>query len=422
VRVDVPVWVLVLGGLTIVALALILWSVKRRKRPHLQIEPTGIENLIPSIAGITQGTRVHGNKVDLVQNGEFWDWVLRDIGKARETINVETFLAKEGEVTRRMTDALCEKARTKVQVRMMLDGSGGKNYGKKDLQRLEDAGALVRKYHPFSLRNLGLINQRDHRKIVVIDGRIAYVGGHCFVDSWLGNAEDKKHFRDISARIEGPVVAQIQSAFAENWIEETGEVLAGTNLFPEVERAGEVDSHGVWISPTGSPSGVKLLHYLAIRAANEKLTIQNPYFLPDPDARNALLDAVKRGVDVRVMIPATEASDSPAVQHASHHHYGTLLKGGVKLYDYNRTLLHQKVMTIDECWAVIGSANFDDRSFEVNDEISLVVYDEAIAEELEEIFDKDLEHATEVKLEPWKKRPALHKLQDFFYFLFNEQM
>ena len=421
-KVDTPVWVLALMGISIVVLLLIIWSVKRRNRPHLALEPTGLDDLIPSIAGLTQGTCVGGNRIELIQDGAMWDRVLADIAAARETINYETFLTKEGELTRRMTAALAAKAREGVQVRVMLDASGGKKFGKKELQTLKEAGARVRKYHRFQLRNIGVLNNRDHRKIFVIDGRIGYVGGHCLTDNWLGEAQDKQHFRDISARVEGRVVAQLQSAFAENWIEETGEVPGGKNFFPEIEDAGDVDAHAVWLSPSGSPSTLKLLHYMLIRLATKRLTIQNPYFLPDPDARKALLDAVKRGVEVRIMIPADKASDAPLVQHASHHHFGTLLKGGVKLYDYNRTLLHQKIVVVDGKCSSIGSTNFDDRSFEINDEVALVVYDKAIAEELEETFERDLKYATERHLEEWKHRPILHKARDFASFLFNEQL
>lgn len=422
-KIATPVWILALLALTIVTLVLILWSVKRRRRPRLKLETDGgIDNLIPTIAGLTQGTLVAGNHVELVQNGGMWDRAIDDLALAGRTINLEAFLAKEGELTRRLTDALVERAEAGVEVRMMLDGSGGRHYGKRDLDRLRAAGVSVHMYHPMRLSNLGRLNNRDHRKIIVIDGRVGYVGGHCITDNWTGKAQDKQHFRDISARVEGPVVAQLQSAFAENWIEETGEVPGGEHFFPEVKKAGTMKAHATWISPAGSPSAVKLLHYAAIHAAQKRITIQNPYFLPDPDARAALVDAVRRGVDVRVMIPASEASDSPLVQHASHHHYGTLLKGGVKLYDYQRTLLHQKVIVVDECWAAVGSTNFDDRSFEVNDEISLVIYDESIAMELEKIFEQDLKDAKAVDLEEWKRRPALHKLKDFAAFVFNEQL
>ncbi len=421
--VAVPVWALVAIALFVIALLIVVWSVKRRRRPHLALQGDGdIHDLIRSVAGMTQGTIVGGNQIELIQNGAFWDRVIADLETARHTINYETFLAKEGELTRRMAEVFCRKASEGVEVRLMLDGSGGKKFGKQSVKQMKEAGVKVQKYHPIELRNLGILNNRDHRKIFVIDGRIGYVGGHCLVDSWLGDAEDKQHFRDISARVEGPVVAQLQSTFAENWVEERGEVFGGEKFFPKLEPCGESKAHVVWTSPAGSPSTLKLLHYMVIRAAQKSITIQNPYFLPDPDARKALLEAVKRGVKVRIMIPATTASDSKFVQHASHHHYGTLLKGGVKLYDYERTLLHQKVIVIDSCWAAVGSTNFDDRSFEVNDEVSLVVYDERIAKELEQTFEDDLRHCTSVELAPWKKRPMLHKAIDLGAFLFNEQL
>jgi cardiolipin synthase len=420
---TLPTWVLIVFGITFVLMVGIIWSLKRRSHPRLKIEnELGINQLISSICGVTQSTMLDGNDVQLVQNGEFFDRLLADLKEARHTINFEAFLAKKGEVTRRTAEVLSAKAREGVRVRVMLDASGGRKFGKQSLKQMREAGVKVKEYHPLHIANLGKLNNRDHRKIVVIDGKLAYVGGHCFVDTWLGNAEDKEHFRDISARVAGPVVAQLQSAFSENWLEESGEVIGGDEYFPDIEPVGDTKAHVVYVSAAGSPSAVELLHYMALHAAQKSITIQNPYFLPDKSARDVMIDAVRRGVNVRVMIPHETASDAPLVQHASHHHYGTLLKGGVRLFDYRKTLLHQKVMTIDGCWSSVGSTNFDNRSFEVNDEVSMVVYDERIAGQLEEIFEKDLAEATEVKLEEWRRRPAMHKVRDFFSFLLGEQL
>jgi len=419
----VPLWLIILVTLLLAALILIVWSVKRRTRPHLKMgDIDDNADLMRSVAGVTQGMLVENNHVEIFQNGAFFEALYRDLQAATGTIHLEAFLAKEGEITRKIAAILSERAGAGVSVKMMLDGSGGKNYGKEGIRQMKDAGVQVVMYHPLTLKNLGKINNRTHRKVVVIDGRIAYLGGHCLVDTWLGNAEDKKHFRDISARLEGPLVAQVQSAFSDNWIEECGEMITGEDAFPLLEPKGETCGHIVFVSPTGSPSTLMLLHHLAIKAAQKSITIQNPYFLPDPDARDMLIEAAKRGVKVRVMIPDTTASDSQLVQHASHHHYGTLLKHGIRMFDYRQTLLHQKVFTIDGAWSSIGSTNFDDRSFEINDEISLVTYDERVAAELEAIFEADLKHATERNIEEWKRRPVLHKLKDFSAFLFNEQM
>ena len=421
-KVTVSLWQLIAAGIAFVVMAVMFWSVKRRRAPRLELEETALEDLKGSVPGLTQSTLTTGNKIELIQNGAFWDRVFADIENAEDSVNYATFLSRRGKLTRRMAELLCCKAEEGVQVRMMLDGTGGRHFGGHDLRMMRKSGVHVRKYHPIRFSNLGVLNQRDHRKLVIIDGRIGYVGGHCLTDNWLGDAEDRDHFRDISARVEGPVVAQLQSAFVENWVEETGEVTGGEEFFPKLERVGESDAHAVWISPAGAPSSVKILHYILIRAAEKRITIQNPYFLPDPAAIDALVAAAKRGVEVRIMIPGAHVTDEPLAQHASHHHYGDLLKGGVKLYDYNRTLLHQKVVVIDGRWAALGSTNFDDRSFEINDEISLVMYDENLARELEETFDRDTKDAEQIDLGEWKSRPWSHKLLDFFAFTINEQL
>lgn len=421
--INVPLWLFVLTLVVFAFLALILWSLKRRSRPHIRLKHfDGAEELMRSVAGVTLGTAVKGNSVRLIQNGRFFDELFADLEKAQSTISFETFLAKEGEVTRRLGSLLASKAREGVEVRLMLDGVGGRKFGAESLREMKEAGCQVEKFHPIRVSNLGRINNRTHRKMVIIDGRLGYIGGHCLVDAWLGDAEDREHFRDITARVEGPVVAQLQAAFIDNWMTETGEVPGGVGIFPILEAVGESEAHVVFVSPAGNPSTMKLLHYAAINAARKRLIVQNPYFLPDPDARDGLVAAAQRGVDVRIMIPAAAATDSPIVQHASHHHYGTLLKGGVKIFEYQRTLLHQKVLVIDGHWASVGSSNFDDRSFEINDEVALVVYDEGLAEELERTFDADLKYAEEQRLDHWQKRPLLHKLRDGTSFLFNEQL
>jgi cardiolipin synthase A/B len=419
--ITLPLWGFALIVLAIVALLIIIWSLKRRRRPNLKGAGDG-GAIMPTIAGLLQSTIVGGNAIEVLQNGEFFDRFFADIEAAQSSINIETFLCREGEITRKLTELLLKKRKHGVEVRMLVDGSGGRNYGKDDVKRLTDAECCIRKFHPFVISNLGRFNERTHRKIAIIDGRLGYIGGHCLVDAWLGNAQDKKHFRDITARVRGPVITQLQSAFTDDWIEETGEVISGEKFFPELQSAGSSKAHIVFVSPRGGPSGLKLLHYIAIQEAKKSITIQNPYFLPDPDARDALLAAVKRGVEVRIMIPETDATDAKLVSHASHHHYGTLLKGGVRIFDYEKTLLHQKVFTIDRAWSSIGSTNFDDRSFEINREVSLVVYDENIARQLEETFSEDAKTATERNLEQWRKRPALHKLKDGSAFLLNEQL
>lgn len=421
--VTVPLLALAVLVITVLVLSLIIWSIKKRRHPRLTIhDHEGIPGVIPSIAGLTHSDVVEGNKIDLLQDGEFFKELIKSIGKARESINFETFLWKHGKLSKEIVDVLCRKAKEGVEVRVLLDGSGGSGIGKDEKKCMRDAKITVETFNRMHAGNIGRINQRDHRKVVVIDGKVGFVGGHCIVDTWLGKAEDKKHFRDISVKVEGPIVNRIQSAFSENWIEETGEVIAGTKFFPKLDSKGTCSTHLAYTTPSGSSSAVELLHYLAIDAATKQILIQNPYFLPDPEAIKMLEKAVERGVVVKVMLPSEDASDNPLVQHASHHHFGTLLKRGVRIFEYQRTLLHQKVMTVDHIWSAVGSTNFDDRSFELNDEVSLCIIDEGIARELEKTFEKDAADAKERFFDEWSKRSLWHKLVDGSAYLINEQL
>lgn len=422
--ITLPLVAVILMLVVVAALLLILWSVKRHRDPMLRVEQPGeIHALLPSIAGLSQGTLLGGNRIDVLQNGDgYFPALLQSIAGARESIHFETFLWKEGKIADQVAAALAAKARQGVEVRVLLDGSGGRGASDEEIELMRNAGCQVRMYHPFRFSNLGLVNNRNHRKIAVIDGRVGFIGGHCIVDEWMGHGQDKDHYRDISVRVTGPVVHELQSAFCENWIEETGEVPAGEKYFPPAFPAGTTTAHLAYISPTGSASSVELLHYLAISSARKQILIQNPYFLPDPSAIEELGNAVKRGVDVRIMLPSADATDSAIVQHASHHHFGNLLKLGVKIYEYDRTLLHEKTITVDGQWCAIGSTNFDDRSFELNEEASLGIADPAIAAQLVATFADDAKSAHEIRLEQWKKRSWLDKLMDAGAYLINEQL
>jgi cardiolipin synthase len=224
----------------------------------------------------------------------------------------------------------------------------------------------------------------------------------------------------VSVGLRGPVVHAIQTAFAENWVEETGELFVGNAVFPSLEPAGDVAVHAAFVKPEGSPPAVKILHHAMICLARERLWIQNPYFIPEPEAIDAFGEAVKRGVDVRVLMPSTSGSDNPMVQHAGHRNFEKLLRCGVRLFEYPHTLLHQKVMTVDGTWCAVGSSNFDDRSFETNDEITLGIRDAATVRRLEAIFEKHVQRASEITLDAWTRRGAVHKLQDNAYYLLNE--
>ena len=410
-------------GLSTLLLALILWSVKRHRDPILTVERTDpLADLVPSIAGLTHGPVIAGNSVEVLENGAFFDAMFEDIRKAKVSVHFETFLWKEGILGKRLVDALLDRRQAGLEVRVLVDADGGEEMGEQARRRLRESGCKFALFHRKRLRDIGKVNRRDHRKLLVVDGRIGYVGGHCIVDLWLGDARNDQEVRDVGIRVQGPVVNELQAAFGENWVDETGEMFVGTHVFPEIEQAGKVAVHVARVKPEGAPPAVKILHHLVIGLARKRLWIQNPYFLPDREAIDAMVKAVGRGVDVRIMVPSAEASDFPVVQHAAHRNFETLLAGGVRIFEYPKTLLHQKVLTIDGVWSAIGSSNFDDRSFEINDEIMLGLLDADLAARFEAIFEKDALECAELDHQAWRNRGLWHKLKDNTLYLFNEQL
>ena len=405
----------------LVLLGIVIWSIRRHRDPILQVESDlPIDRLVPSLAGLTLGTAVAGNSVEVLENGAFFDVLVERIRAAEHSVHFETFLWKQGALGQRVADALSERARAGKQVRVMLDSIGSKDAGKEAVRQMREAGCTVWFFHKRSLRNLGVLNDRDHRKMVIIDGREAFVGGHCVVDEWLGNAEDGRHYGDLSVRLHGPIVHSVQGAFSENWAGETGELFVGDGVFPELKPAGDVSIHAVFAKPENSAPAVKILHHTAICLARKRIWIQNPYFIPEPAAIEAFGKAVKRGVDVRVLMPSASGSDNPMVQHAGHRNFEKMLKCGIRLFEYPHTLLHQKVMTVDGVWSAIGSSNFDDRSFETNDEMTLAIKDAALAQRLDGVFERYVPRAQEIALERWRRRGAWHKLKDNAFYLINE--
>ena len=422
--VRMPLIMFIGGLLVIAALALVLWSATREESGVLNVKsPPEIRILMPSLIGLTQSSLEAGNDVRVLQNGYgFFTPLMRDIAAARESIHVETYIWAKSGIGSILARQLAEKARQGVEVRILVDASGGRDLKGETQEMLEKAGAKVAHFHPVRFSNVGRLNNRDHRKLVIIDGRIAYSGGHGVSDNWTGNGQDKLHWRDTGLRISGPIVNRMQACFSENWIEETGEIPAGEKYFPKLQAAGTTSAHVVYTSPSGGISSVQILYYLAIKAARREIIIQNPYLLPDSQAIDALAEAVRRGVDVKIMVPADDATDSPIVQHASHHHFGTLLRRGVKIWEFKRTLLHQKVIIVDGIWSSVGSTNFDDRSFQLNDEVNVGIFDPRIAAQLRAAFEADLRYAQQRQLEEWQNRSIWHKFVDGVAYMGRSQL
>jgi cardiolipin synthase len=418
---EIELWMFGIVVALLLVLIVMLWSAMRGRRVHVAL--AGVDSLregIPSIVGATHGVLFDGNEIEVLQNGDgFFPRVLADIAAARESIHLETYVWWRGEICRQVAGALAAKAREGVAVRVLLDASGSAKMDRDLLKRMREAGCKVSKYRPFRFSNIARVNSRDHRKLLVVDGRVGYVFGHGIGDEWLGDGQDAEHWRDTGARLRGPIVGSLQSCFTENWVEETGEVLAGDRYFPKLEPAGNTPAHLAYHFNHGSVSAVDLLYRLAFASARRELIIQNPYLAADSAVLDLLGAAAERGVDVRIMLPGA-VTDAQFVRHAGHYAYRALLERGVRLFEYHKTLNHQKILIVDGQWSHIGSTNLDNRSFESNDEISLGMVDARIAAELAAAFAEDAASAVEVKLEEWDRRSWAHKLRDALSYRFNE--
>jgi cardiolipin synthase len=404
----------------IVVLVIVIWSIRRHRSPILRVQSeSSFDQLMPSISGLTLGTSVEGNSVEVLENGAFFDVLLQRIGAAQRSVHFETFLWKPGTLSRRMADAFIDRARAGVRVRILLDAQGSKRIEKDMVERLREAGCSVKFFHKRSIYTIGVLNDRDHRKLCVLDGTEAFVGGHCVTDEWLGDAEDQEHFSDVSVWLHGPIVHTVQSIFSENWAGETGELFVGDEFFPVLHRAGDIPIHAAFVKPENSAPAVKILHHTVLCLARERIWIQNPYFIPKQEAIEAMGEAVRRGVDVRVLVPAASGSDAPTVQHAGHRDFEKMLAYGVRIFEYPHTLLHQKVMTVDNCWCAVGSTNFDTRSFDTNDEITLGILSPDVTARLDAVFERYVQRAREIRLDEWRKRGFFHKLKDNAAYLLN---
>jgi cardiolipin synthase len=399
--------------LTAVVLGYFVWSRMRRKRITLVLPPDyDLGSVFRSFAALTWGHVTEGNRVTIVQNSGFFDAMLDDAARATHSIHLETFLWRDSAISERVTEALSARAKDGIEVRVLVDQRGAKKTSPETWARLRAAGVDFRVYHRMRFREFARYNQRDHRKIAVIDGRIGYTFGHGIDDMWGGDAEHPDGWRDTGARFEGPIVGELQAAFFDNWAVTTGRVMAGDAYFPRIAAAGETPVFAAYLRQPESPGAVQRLYYFAIAAAKREIVLQNPYFLPDRQAVELFAAAVKRGVRVSIMLPTSVTSDFSIVQHASHFYYGRLLAMGVRIYEHTISGLHQKVMIVDGELCTIGSTNFDPRSFRINEEISVAMLDTKIAAELRAAFDADVANSEEWTMDRWHSRTASHNLRD----------
>jgi cardiolipin synthase len=355
---------------------------------------------------------VGGNAVTELLNGDqIFPPMLAAIQGAQKSITFETYIYWSGDIGKQFADALSERARAGVRVHVLLDWVGSAKMEESYLTEMQQAGVQIEKFHKPHWYNLARLNNRTHRKLLVVDGQVGFTGGVGIAPQWMGNAQDPGHWRDSHYLVRGPVVAQMQATFLDNWLKVTGKVLHGELYFPPIAPAGAQKAQMFSSSPSSGSESMQLMVHLAITAAERSLDLSVAYFVPDELTRKLLMDALARGVRVRFITPG-EHTDTDTVKAASRATWGPLLQAGAEIHEYQPTMYHCKVMIVDQLLVSVGSTNFDNRSFRLNDEANLNVYDAAFAKRQTEVFEDDLKRSRRVTYEQWLNRPLREKMAE----------
>ena len=412
-------------GVTFAVILLVLNLGSGEKKIKHEIAPLyAIEDpqFLRSMGSLLGPAILGGNKISTLLNGdEIFPAMLEAIRSAKKTITFETYIYWSGTIGDEFAEALSERARAGVKVHVLLDWVGSSKAKKEYIDKMKASGVEVTKYHPLRWYNFQRVNNRTHRKILVVDGKVGFTGGVGIADKWSGHAQDPEHWRDSHFRLEGPAVAQMQAAFMDNWVKTQSKVLHGEEYFPALTPVGSSLAQVFKSSPGEGSESVRLMYLLSIASARKRLLIANSYFVPDDLAVSTLADAQKRGVDVEIIVPGTKI-DSELSRKASRSRWGDLLEAGIEIYEYQPTMYHCKVMVVDDVWVSVGSTNFDNRSFRLNDEENLNVYDAELAREQTKDFEEDRKKAHRVTLEEWKHRPLWEKIAEHAAGLVRSQL
>jgi cardiolipin synthase A/B len=407
-----------------------LWSPYKRVKFKIETSySVSDDEFRRSIVGLIGTEMVAGNRIRALQNGdEIFPAMFEAVAQAKRVICIESYIFWKGTVGTQFTDLLCEKAKQGVVVNMLIDWLGSKDFDPKLLRRLEESKVNVYFYHPPRWYTLSRLNNRTHRKIMVIDGQIGFIGGVGIADEWRGNGLQAKRWRDTHYCVLGPVVGQFQSAFSDNWIMSQEEVPHGDMYFPSLERFSEAPAGDFLVtaqmfksSSDEGASSLRLLFLYSIAGAKRTIDIASPYFVPDTYTVEQLIKASQCGVRVRIMVPGSKI-DSRVTRKASRAIWGELLQAGCEIYEYLPSMLHAKLMVVDEIWTCIGSANFDARSFRINDEANLNVLDKRFAKEQTRIFNVDIERSRQMTYKKWMKRPFYKRASDYVFLAIRSQL
>lgn len=364
-----------------------------------------------------QGTQVRA----LLNGDEIFPPMLAAIRAAQVSITFETYIYWAGDIGREFATALAERARQGVKVHVLLDWVGSAKMDDSLVAVLTQAGVQVKRFHPPHWSHLGRLNNRTHRKLLIVDGRVGFTGGVGVAPQWTGHAQDPAHWRDTHFEVAGPVVAQMQSVFIDNWIKVTGDVLHGPDYFPALAPAGPASAQMFSSSPSGGSESMQLMYLLAVTAASRSIDLSAAYFVPDALTLQALVDALKRGVKLRIVVPGKHI-DSDAVRRASRATWGPLLSAGATIAEYGPTMYHCKLMIVDGLLTSVGSTNFDNRSFRLNDEATLNIVDKAFASAQTATFEADLALAHRVSHAEWQARPARERFGEWLASVIGSQL
>ncbi|BFO56208.1 phospholipase D-like domain-containing protein [Acidovorax sacchari] len=365
---------------------------------------------------------VEGNDVMDLQNGDrIFPPMLAAIRAARRSITFETYIYWSGDIGKQFADALSERARSGVKVHVLLDWVGSAKMEDSYLDEMRAAGVEIEKFHKPHWYNLARLNNRTHRKLLVADGVVGFTGGVGIAPQWTGNGQDPDHWRDSHYLVRGPAVAHLQATFLDNWLKVTGRVLHGDAYFPKLAPAGTQRAQMFSSSPSSGSESMQLMYHMAVTAAERSIDLSAAYFVPDELTRTLLLDALRRGVRVRIVTPG-EHTDTETVKAASRGTWGPLLEAGAEIYTYGPTMYHCKVMIVDQRLVSVGSTNFDNRSFRLNDEANLNVYDEAFARRQTEVFEQDIRQSRRVTHQEWLNRPLRERIAERFSGLLGSQL